>query len=635
MLQLLRNKAQSTIIQGLVVLIALVFIFWGVGTNMMNSRDAAISVNGDEVSFQEFQRSYDQAIAGYRQQFGDAISDKVLKGLGVKQQVINQLTQVTLLRQGLKAMGIMVTPAEIQAKIQQMPQFRQADNFNLETYKAILGANRMTPHKFEESIGRDLLIEKGMTFINDFATTVTAAEINEAYQLDQETVMVKVAKISPDLFTDKIVVDPQKLAAWFETAKDNYKTEEKIKLRYLSFPYKAQEENITISDAQVLARYEKDKAAYQIPEQRQARQILFKTEENSSAKEQAAQLKKAEEILARARAGEDFATLAKTYSEDPAGKDTGGELGTFARGRMIKEFDDAVFSMQPGAISDIIKTKFGYHIIQLEKILPAVTQPLEEVRAAIVTQLKNEQARPATFEMANKAYEGIIAAGSLQAYADKHAETPIIPTDFFSRTNPPAALSHDPKFLDTVFALKQGELSSLIETPSGYFILFAEKIQEPAAPKLDEVKERATKDYKLAQAGKMAEETADALLAKVKGGADLETSAREAHLETIKSGPLRKNNTVPDPALPASLVDQALRLGAKKPFPDKPLAVGNDLYIIQFLERKLPELKSLDEATRKEYTTTLLKQKQDLLFSSWLRHQEKNATILTSKNILN
>jgi peptidyl-prolyl cis-trans isomerase D len=634
MLQILRNKAQSTIIQALVLVIALVFIFWGVGTNMMNSRDAAISINDEEISFQEFQRSYDQAISNYRQQFGEAISDEILKGLGVKQQVINQLTQVTLMRQGLKAMGITVTPAEIQATIQKMPQFRQVGDFNLETYKAILGSNRMTPHKFEESIGRDLLGEKGLTLINDFATTVTAAEINEAYQHDQETVLVKVVKVSPDLYSDKIVVNPQELAFWFETEKNSYKTEQKIKVKYLSFPYKAQQENITISDEQVLAQYEKDKATYQIPEKRHARHILFMTEENSSAENQEAQLKKAEEILARARAGEDFSTLAMTYSEDPA-KDKGGDLGTFARGSMVKEFDDAVFSMQPNTISDIVKTQFGYHIVKLEKILPAVTQPLEEVRAAIVAKLQTEQAKPATFQMANDAYEGIIAAGSLKAYADKHSETTIIPTDFFSRTDPPATLSHDPKFMDTVFALKQGELSSLIETPSGYFILFAEEIQEPAPPKLDEVKEQASKDYKLAKAGKMAGETAAALLAKVKGGADLETSAKEAKLETIKSGPLRNNNAVPDPALPESLVDQALLLGAKNPFPEKPLAFGDDLYIVQFLERKLPEPKNLDDAAKKEYTATLLKQKQDRLLNSWLRHQEKNAKILTSKNILN
>jgi peptidyl-prolyl cis-trans isomerase D len=634
MLQILRNKAQSIVIQAMVLIIALVFIFWGVGTRMMSSRDTAITINNEEITFQEFQRSYDQAITGYRRQFGDAIPDEILKGLGVKQQVVNQLTQAALLRQGANAMGIMATPVEIQTAIQKMPQFQQESAFNMNAYQAILKANRLTPHKFEASIGHDLLGAKVITAINNFATTASETEINEMYQRDQETVSVKVVKVTPDLFIDKIVVDPQDLAAWFETEKNTYKTEQKIKLNYLSFPYKAQTDKITISDEQVLAQYEKDKAAYQVPEKRQARHILLKTEENASPEKRVEQRKKAEEILAKARAGEDFSALAATYSEDPS-KAKGGDLGTFAKGRMIKEFDDAVFSMQPNAISDIIQTRFGYHIIKLDKIIPARTQPIEEVRAAIIAKLQSEQARPATFQMANEAYEGIIAAGSLPAYAEKHADKTVITTDFFSRTAPPATLDHDPKFMDTIFTLKQGELSSLIETPSGYFILFAEAIQEPAPPKLEEVKERATKDYKLTKARKMAKEAATAILTKVQGGADFEKTVSEAKLQAKKSGPLSKNNATPDPVLPPSLIDQAFRLSAKNPFPKEALAVGDDLYILQFLERKLPETASLNAATRKEYTATLIKQKQDQLLSSWLKQQQENSKISVNKNILN
>ncbi|MDO9043009.1 MAG: SurA N-terminal domain-containing protein [Desulfocapsaceae bacterium] len=634
MLQILRNKAQSIVIQALVLIIALVFIFWGVGTNMMNSRNAAITINNEEISFQEFQQSYEQAITGYRRQFGDAVSDEILKGLGVKQQVVNQLTQTALLRQGANAMGIIVTPVEIQTTIQKMPQFLQEGAFNMNTYQAILAANRLTPHKFEASIGHDLIGEKVITSINKFATAASETEINEMYQRDQETVSVKFVKISPDLFNNKIVVEPQDLAAWFETEKNTYKTEQKIKLNYLSFPYKAQTDKITISDEQVLAQYDKEKAAYQIPEKRHARHILFKTEENASSEKRAEQRKKAEEILVQARAGKDFSALASTYSEDTS-KTKGGDLGTFARGKMIKEFDDAAFSMQPNDISDIIQTRFGYHIIKLDKIMPATTQPIEEVRASIIAKLQSEQAKPATFQMANEAYEGIIAAGSLPAYAGKHADKTVITTDFFSRTAPPATLEHDPKFMDTVFALKQGELSSLIETPSGYFILFAEAIQEPAPPKLEEVKERVTKDYKLTKSRNMAKETATAILTKVQGGADFEQTASEAKLQTKKSEPLGKKSTTPDPAFPPSLIDQALRLSAKTPFPKETLAVGDDLYLLQFLERKSPEISTLNADTKKEYTATLLKQKQDQLLSSWLKQQEKKSKISVNKNILN
>lgn len=635
MLQILRNKAQSTFIQSVVLIIALVFIFWGVGTNMMNSgnRSAAIAVNDEEISFQQFQLRYEQTIADYRRQFGDAVSDELLQGLGVKQQVINQLTQSVLLRQGTQAMGLMVAPAEIQTTIRKMPQFQQNGEFSMDLYKAVLTANRMTPHSFEASISEDLLTRKGVAAISSFAAVVSPAEINEMHQREEESVTVDVIKVSPDLFLDTVKVDEKELAEWFEAEKSRYKGEQKIKLKYLPFPYKAAMGAITISDEQVLARYEKDKAAYQVPEKRQARHILFKTDAGSSAEQQAAQLKKAEETLAKARSGQDFATLAKNLSEDSSST-RGGDLGAFARGRMVKEFDDAVFSMQPGAVSDIVKTAFGYHIIKLEKILPAVTRPVEEVRTEIISTLQAEQAKPVTFQTANTAYEDIIAAGSLQAYADKHGGKSIVATDFFSRTTPPADLETDPKFLDTIFSLKQGELSSLIETPSGYFIVYAEAVQEPAIPRLDEVKERAAKDFRQAMARKKAKEVAEAFLIKVAAGADVAATAKDAKLEVVKSGPLRKNSASPDPALPAALTQQALRLGPKTPFPKEPLAVGEALYILHFLERKVPDPATLSDDTKKEYSAMLLTQKQDQLLGSWLKHQEKNSEIFTNKNLM-
>jgi peptidyl-prolyl cis-trans isomerase D len=614
------------------LIIALVFIFWGVGTNMMNSRDAAIVINDQEISFQEFQKSYDQTVNMYRQQFGDAISEEMLKGLGVKQQVITQLTQGALLRQGSEAMGIMVAPSEIQASINKMPQFQNDKGFDLERYKAILTANSLSPHKFEASISHDLLSEKSIAFINDFATTVSDAEISELQRRDQESVIVKMIKVSPTAFSDQIVVEPGELAAWFETEKNTYKSEQKIKVKYLSFPFKAQMAGITISDEQVLAQFEKDKAAYQTPEQRQARHILLKTAADSSPEDKVTQRKKADDILVKARAGEDFSALATTWSEDTS-KTNGGDLGTFARGRMVKEFDDAVFSLEQGAISEVITTPFGYHIIKVEKIHPAISRTIEEVRPAIVAKLQGELAKPAAFQVANTAYEGIISAGSLQAYADKNGTTTINATDFFGRSTPPVGVEQDPRFLDTVFTLKQGELSSLIETPSGYFIVFTEAIQEPAPPQLDEVKERVSKDYIVAQSQKKAKETAASLLSKIQEGAEFEATATEANLSVITSGSLRKKNTQPDPTVPASLIDQALLLNSKSPVPKEPLAVKDEWYLLQFVERTIPELTSLKEETRKEYTATLLKQKQDRLLSSWLKQQEKRSKILANKNL--
>ena len=137
MLQIFRDKSQSMFIQAIVVVIALVFIFWGVGANMMDKREAALVVNDEEISFQEYQRIYDDLLAGYRQQFGGSIPEALLDSLGLSSQVKNQLIQQALLRQGSASMGLLVSAPEVQQDIQEMVQFQENDSFNMEKYKSL------------------------------------------------------------------------------------------------------------------------------------------------------------------------------------------------------------------------------------------------------------------------------------------------------------------------------------------------------------------------------------------------------------------------------------------------------------------------------------------------------------------
>jgi len=194
MLQIFRDKSQSTFIQAIVLVIALVFIFWGVGANMMDTREAAIVVNDQEISYQEYQRTYDQLLSGYRQQFGGSVPEELLKSLGLSEQVKNQLIQQVLLRQGAEAMGLLVSAPEVQRNIQEMVQFQENNSFNIEKYKTLLASNRLTPHKYETSQRIDMLSAKGVQAIGSFATTVTDAEINDLYQQAKETVTLDLFK---------------------------------------------------------------------------------------------------------------------------------------------------------------------------------------------------------------------------------------------------------------------------------------------------------------------------------------------------------------------------------------------------------------------------------------------------------
>jgi len=630
MLQILRNKAQSIVIQAIVVIIALVFIFWGVGPNLMNSRDSALVVNDIEVSFQEFQSAYDRAYNNMEQQFGGNIPQSLLENLGIKDQVINQLIQEALLRQGAAGMGIHVSREEVRDTIESMEQFQENGAFSMERYNALLTANRYTPQKFEELIQTDILAQKVRLSISNFATTATEYEINDLYRMEKSTVAINYVGIDPQHYRDTVTIDEEKVKDWYTTVQDNYTTEPQVKLSYLDFSYSNVGKKITIDEAAVQQYYQENKAQYTQKEQRSIRHILFKVDENSSAEVHRRQRQKAEEILAMARGGSNFEELAREYSEGPSSSQ-GGALGSVTKGQMIKPFEEAAFGLEKGAISDVVKTSFGYHIILVEDISPASTKPLSEVRDSVRMVLQTKEAKPLAFQMANAAYEGIISTGSLQAYLDAHPGAEVKTTDFFSKSNPPATAEFDQKFLDAAFTLKEGELSSLIETSNGYAILFAEDVMPPKVPQFSEVKEQVIADYTTYQAGELASETAQALLAKAKTTKSLENSARKAGL-TVQSSEYLSKNPQQETTLPADLIQSAFKLSANKRYPDDILPTNAKFYVYEFVDRKIPQA-PLDTQQEERYEKAIIQRKQQQILSAWLENKRRHAEIFRHKRL--
>ncbi len=498
MLQIFRDKSQSTFIQAIVLVIVLVFVFWGVGANMMDSRDAAIVVNDEEISFQEYQRTYDQLLSTYRQQFGGSIPEELLKNLGLSGQVKNQLIQQVLLRQGAASMGLLVSAPEVQRNIEKMPEFQENENFNIEKYKVLLASNRLTPHKYENSKRVDMLSTKGVQAIGNFATTITDAEINDLYQQTKESVQLQFVKISPSQFTDKVNIEEEKLAAWFDQNKKNYKTDPKVRLKFLSFPY------------------------------------------------------------------------------EPKG-----------------EAEATVESTEPG----------------------------------------NETMRATVFQKANTAYEGIISAGSLNEYARLHPEAVIQETDFFSHLTPPDNMDKSPSVQNTAFSLKEGELSSLIESPAGYSILYAEAIQAPEIPALDSVRDKVTADYKADQAKTLAREKSEEILTALKGGTPFSEIGETNKIELQEASITRSSTGSETNDFPPSLLMNVFSLSDNTPFPDEPATVGDDIYLYQFTGRNLPDPASMTEDEKKQYRTQILSAKQERLIVAWIRHQEGTAEIFSNKNL--
>lgn len=628
MLNMLRKQAQSTVIQVMVLAIIVVFVFWGVGTNFMNKRNSVAVVNGEGISVRDFQNSYDRALENYRQQFGGSIPRDLLKKMDLKRQVLGQLIRGELLRQGGRAMGIPVSKLAIQQKIKNMAVFQQNGRFDMKRYRAVLTQNKMTPSSFEAGLRHDLLIQQVSDSIRGFAL-VDDSEVQDWLDYANEEVKLAYVVMKGKDFQDKVEVKDKDLAAWYERHKDNYRSEPKIRLKYLYFDFARYMDKIKLDDSAVRAQYEAEKAKFIVPEQRHARHIFFKVARTAGNQVREAEKKKAEAVLQLVRGGMDFAAAARKYSEGPTAAN-GGDLGFFSRGRMVKSFDDVVFSLKPGEISGVVESPFGYHIIKLVEVRPAFTRPYDQVKDEIAAAMKRRQAKAQAFKRASSAYEDIIRAGSLKKYSRKNKSEKVIETGYFARSAPPKTIVADPRFLQEAFRLKKGELSSLVETGNGYAILFVDDIRKPVIPPLKAVRDRVVADYRQAKGVELARQAAESLL----------QAAREKKgLAAVVSGTIRLQESgylkrsAAGNGIPPQVVAQAFALSLKHPLPRKPVAAGGKFYVFQLLERREGAEKS-NGAARQQLKARLLASAQSRLLTDWLVYMQSKSKIWTNSQIL-
>jgi peptidyl-prolyl cis-trans isomerase D len=628
MMDFLRKQAQSTLIQAVVLIIAVVFIFWGVGSNLGGQRSTAASVNGTEISMQEFQRAYEQAAEGLRQQFGGQIPPDMLEKLGISEQVLHRLIQAELLRQGGEKMGITISGLPVQERIQQMAVFQKDGKFDLQRYKDILSQNRMTPKSFEEGMKSDLRADRVREQIGGFAVLSDSA-VAHWQAFNGEEIKLAYVKLDPADFTAKVQSDEKELATWFEKNKDRYKSEPKVKLKYLLFDQAEDEKSAQVSDEELKARYEQDKAQYQQPERRRARHILFKVEKGAAEAARTETKRKAETVAVLTKAqGSDFAALAKQYSDDAASKEQGGDLGFFAAGRMVPTFDQAVFSMKAGEVSGLVETEFGWHIIKLEEIRPASERGFEQVKDSIAAGIRRQQAKGLAFKRAAAAYDAIMRAGSLDKYSQLE-QGKVMSAEPFARSQPPAGLTAEPQFLDAAFKLKKGELSSIVELKGGYSVIFVENVQEPSLPELSAVREKALADWTKEKAAALAAKAAEDLLAASRQKSSLRETADATALKTSEI--INRSTPGGKDGLPPQLVDEAFALSWKDKLPAKPMQAGDVWYVYEVAERQpgKPDPAQRDEARRQ-----LLAESRYGLTSAWLHGLQAEAKIRINNALL-
>lgn len=626
MLNILRKNAQSVLIQAIVVVIVVVFVFWGVGANLGGNPNAVAVVNGHEISYREFQQSYERALESYKQQFGGQLPQEFIDSAGLKPQVLNQLIQSELLRQGAQRIGLQVSREAVQRQIKEMAAFQENGYFSLDRYKMVLDNNRLSPTIFEQGIQNDLLVSRMVELVGGFAT-ISGQEVRNWLEYADQEVKIGFAAFKSADQISRVTVDEAALNAWYETAREQYTLPSQYKVQYLFFPFIDDLKQAEVSDEAVRRHYEETLDRYQEPERRRARHILFKTNEQDGHEARSGKRQQAEQVLAQLNKGGDFARLAGELSEDTS-RDKGGDLGYFSRGQMVAPFEEATFALQKGEVSDIVETPFGYHVIRLEDIVAERTQPLDEVAATIRSELERQAVKGVTFKRASTAYEDIIRAGSLAKYSAVSGAK-ITSTDFFAQTAPPAnadAVVRDQAFLQAVFGLRKGELSSIVETAEGYVISYIDDVREAVVPKLDAVRERVVADFKAAKSVELARAAAESVLKKARGKGSWPDGIVHQESDYLKRGG-------PSGAVPATVRDHAFARIGQDGFPEQVLAVDSEFFVYQVLDSRFGKNQE-NEAQRANLKKQLLAARENKLVSNWLSQLRGDAKIWTNSEML-
>ncbi|EEO28048.1 SurA N-terminal domain-containing protein [Oxalobacter paraformigenes] len=460
MLDFIRSHKRLTQIILLVFIIPS-FIFVGVeGYKRFGDGDAVAKVNGKAITQQEWDNAQREQAERFRQRAavqGQPFDSKWIESSQFKWAVLQNLINRRVLLATLNKEHLTVPEQVVLQKIREIPGLIGPDGkLNEARYKEVLAAQGLNPDMHFALMTQDMAMQQIAAPI-EFSAFEPKAVVTRVWNLFEQERDVQRLVFDAGAYRNKVSVTEDDLTAFYRAHEAQFTIPEHADVEVVVLDMPTVEKNVKISDADLQSYYEQNRDRFSIPEERRAQHILIAVAKNASDSEKAEAKKKAEELLAQLKADPSrFAELAKAHSQDPGSARNGGDLGFFTRGKMVKPFNDAVFGMKKGEISDPVQTDFGYHLIAVTDIKPAVAKPLSQVKDSVLQELKRQETSKKFAEMSetfsNMVYE---KPDSLKPVADALKLTvhtfPNLARDpaVAARQNP---LLADPKILQAIFS---------------------------------------------------------------------------------------------------------------------------------------------------------------------------------------
>ncbi len=619
----------------LITIICIPFVLFGIGSYFSGGGASyAAKVDGEEISVREFEQAYSQQRRRMAQMFGGQIPDGFADESILREQALDGLLTSQVMRNTVRDNGFAVSNKTLASAIAERPEFQTDGVFDQERYFMLLRSSGTSADAFENSFREDAALGQFRAGIVD-TSFVLPTEQKALDELTRQVRKIDTVTFAMAPLKEETEVEDAEVQAYFDENAETFMFPQRVKIQYLSLDAAAIADDIDVSDEEAAAYFEENKSSYLVPEERKASHILLSLDEDASDNDVDEASQKLLDIKSRVESGEDFAALAKEFSDDVGTAEQGGSLGAIAPGAMVPEFEEAVFALsESGSLSEPVRTQFGIHLVRLDEIVPEKGETFEQAKEKVIASFKQETAQRDYQDL----YDILIEQSfdnpdALDSAADATG-LEIQESDWIDGTPDTAPELSNPIILTTALTddvLNGGLNSEVIDLgPQSVMVLRTLEHEDPRPQTLDDVRDQVVDTVKTNKAAEVLDAALAAAGEGYSPGADLQALADDNNGELTTDLEIGRQSTDLDREAIQKLFSLA------KPAPDAPvvesLTLGNGDRMMMVLKEISVEAE--DEEAEQEFVAANPRL-GNAEFSLMLEHLRAGSKIETNEELMN
>lgn len=602
MLGRLRTHVKGWLGMVILVMISIPFALFGLQNYSNGGSEAPVAaVGGYEIYQSDINRAYQIRVRELKEQYGDQYSANLFNEDAVRNETLNRLVQEQLIKYTVNKDGYVISDKAVLSVISKMDAFQENGQFNKQLYTELLQARGLTTEGFVQRIREDLTRDQFISSIVD-TTLVDNSEIENFYRLSNQTRDIRYLFLPVSAVVGNVEVSEEEVNKYYTKNEHLFKTSAQASIDYIELSLAELMLGVKPTEEELLAFYNSEKDTFTVVGRRRASHILFEAPSGTSESDSEAKRSEAEAVLAKIRAGEDFAALAKEHSDDIGSSKTGGDLGIISAGMMDEVFETTLDNLKEGETSDIIQTAYGFQIIKLTEMAPASIQSFAAVKDKVEALYKTNVAGEKFYQLAERFAElSFENPDSLEPLVEE-LDLPIKQQlNVSERTI--EGIAAEAKIRQAVFSedVLAGNNSEVIELAPEYLVVLrVNKYQPVETMSLETVRAAVELSVKTDKAGVIQRDEAEKILSLIKLGESVDGFAKSDAVELIDVGPITRN----DEAVPGALLQDVF--GMSHPKDGKPayrqsVLSNGDVAIIELTKITDGDKADMTDVSRKSF----------------------------------